>query len=489
MTEKKIIGRKEEIRSLKEALDAKEAHFVAVYGRRRVGKTFLIREFFLNKGVYLEATGIKNAPLSRQLEHFSKVFADTFYDGAPLRPARRWDEAFELLTEQIKKVAKSKRIIVFLDELPWMATPRSGLIEALDYYWNRYWSTQKNLVLIVCGSAASWMLDHLIHAKGGLHNRLTKRIWLEPFTLKETQRFLEARKISLNQKQILDLYMAIGGIPYYLKEIKRGRSTGEILNELCFKKSGLLFSEFEHLFASLFDQAELNLSLVRAIAQSGNALTRKQLMQATGLSSGGTLNRKLKELEASNFIRCFIPYGNRARDRTYRVTDEYTLFYLRWIEPLVMRGLFSKQESYWQKIVNTSARLVWAGHAFESVCFKHLSQIEVALGLDKIAHLSGSWHYIPPKRSKEEGAQIDLLFDRDDGSVTVCEIKYSDKLYVIQKSYAQALDRKIDVYCEKVRGAKAKQIFLAFISTKGVKKNMYKEDLVDAEVTLNDLFK
>jgi len=382
-------------------------------------------------------------------------------------------------------------VILFLDELPWLASKRSGLIEALDYYWNLFWSQIPNLVLIVCGSAASWMLEHIVHAKGGLYNRLTKRILLEPFNLKETKEFLKARQISLSHRQILDLYMVLGGIPHYLKEVKKGRSSSQIINSLCFEKNGLLFSEFSNLFSSLFEHAEVNLQIVREMASAGNSLSREQLIKKLGISSGGTLDKRLEELEASQFIRSFVPLGKKRRGHFYRLVDEYSLFYLKWLDPLVDGGMYSEGQKNWQKLRKKPEQGVWAGQAFESVCFKHINQIIRALGLSETLFSCGSWLYLPRKSSNEKGAQIDLLIDREDDAMTLCEIKYCDKTFVIDRTYAVVLDRKIEVvernYPNK-RNPTRKQIFLAMITTSGVKQNLYAEGLVDNEIVLDDLF-
>lgn len=491
MAEKAITGRKEELKILNQIRHSKEAEFLAVYGRRRVGKTFLIKEYFYDKGIYLETTGVKNLSLSEQLENFSDAFSRTFLANVPIQVPRSWKEAFDLLTEKIKTVPKQKKIIVFLDELPWLASKKSGLIPTLDYYWNLHWSRLSNLILIVCGSAASWMLEHIVNAKGGLYNRITKRILLEAFNLKETNDFLKTRNINLSKKQILDLYMVIGGIPFYLKEVRKGQSTTQIIDNLCFQKNGILYAEFNNVFRSLFDHAEVNLQIIRAIAKAGNAISREKLIEAIRLSSGGTLNRRLEELEASEFIRCFVPLGKKARDRFYRIIDEYALFYLKWIDPLIHLGTFSGTKGYWQKILKTPEKATWSGHAFENVCIKHIYQITQTLGLEKTAYISGNWRYVPQKKSHENGAQIDLLLDREDGAITLCEIKYSDHQFVIEKSYAKTLRQKIEVieknYPNKKNPTK-KQVFLAMITTYGLKKNMYSEDLVQNEVALDDLF-
>jgi AAA+ ATPase superfamily predicted ATPase len=486
MTVEELLGREKEKEILDDVWNAKEAEFVAIYGRRRVGKTYLIRQSFSNRGIYLEASGAKDKPLSEQLKNFMKAVSTTFFKGAPLATPPNWDAAFDILTKELEAVPKSKKVVVFLDELPWMATKRSKLLQSLDYYWNLHWSKLPNVVLVACGSAASWMLEKLIYAKGGLHKRITRKILLEPYKLKETEQFLQGRGIRMNQKQILELYMAIGGIPFYLKGVKKSLSAAENINALCFEKNGILYDEFNNLFSSLFDKAEVNLTIVREIVKHGNKISREKLIQATGIKSGGTLNKRLKELEAAGFVQSFLPYERTARDHHYRVNDEFSLFHLKWIEPFLKAKKVEHEHAFWQRLAKTPAVSSWSGLAFEAVCYKHIAEVRKALKLDKIPCKIGSWQHVPKKYSKEEGTQIDLLFDRQDGAITICEIKFSEKPFLIDKTYAKKLLQKIDVF--ESRFKTRKQIFLAMITTLGLKKSVWSKEIVHKELTLKDLF-
>ncbi|HVX01194.1 MAG TPA: ATP-binding protein, partial [Candidatus Babeliaceae bacterium] len=405
---------------------------------------------------------------------------------APLAIPEKWDAAFDLLTKKLEEIPKGKKIIIFLDELPWMATKRSGLLQSIDYYWNLHWSKQPNLVLVVCGSAASWMLEKLIYAKGGLHKRITRKILLEPYKLKETQQFLKSRGIHLNQKQILDLYMAIGGIPFYLRGIQKGLSAAQNIDALCFEKNGLLYDEFNNLFKSLFEKAETNLMIVREIVKHGNKISREDLIEATGISSGGTLNKRLSELEAAGFIQSFLPFGRTARDHYYRVNDEFALFHLKWIEPFLKSRAIYDEHGYWQSMVKTPAVSSWAGQAYEALCLKHIAEVRKALGLGKIPCKMGSWQYFPKKGSKEDGVQIDLLFDRQDGMITLCEIKYSEKPFAIDKSYAKKLLQKVDVFEHHFKTSK--QVVIALITTIGLKPSVWSKEIVHQEISLKALF-
>ena len=408
-----------------------------------------------------------------------------FCGSLPLQTPSSWKEAFELLTKELEKIPKSQSIVIFFDELPWLATKKSGMLQALDYCWNSFWSRRAQIIFIVCGSAASWMLDNLINAKGGLHNRLTKTMLLKPYNLKGVQQFLASRKIKLNPKQVLDLYMVFGGVPYYLKQVEKGKSALQIVNKTCFQEDGLLYDEFDRLFRSLFSNAEESLLIIKAIAQHLYGISRDDLIKSTKIPSGGTLNKRLKELQSAGFIQSFVPYGRKIKDHFYRIIDEYCYFYLRFIEPFKITGV-GRGKEYWQTKGTTPQALIWAGYAFENICFKHTDQIRKALGLQTISCEIGTWKFAP-KEKQETGAQIDLLFNREDGTITLCEIKYSQKLFLVDKAVAKNLQNKIEVF-EK-NAPSQKQTTLALITTVGLKPNIWSEDLIADVVTLEDLLK
>ena len=341
------------------------------------------------------------------------------------------------------------------------------------------------MIVIACGSAASWMIDKLINAKGGLYNRLTKIILLRPYNLKETLVFLRSKGITLSQHQVLDLYMAFGGIPHYLKQARKGKSVTQIIDESCFQGPGLLYQEFDRLFESLFESPKVHEALVRAIASQQNGISREKLIEVTGISSGGRLKQWLAELEASNFIQSYVPLGKKKKDHYYRVIDEYTYFYLKWIEPLKKSG-HDGGKHYWKTQIKTPKVLSWKGYAFENVCFKHLDQIRATLDLDSIHSQVGSWRFLPKKGKEDSGAQIDLIFDREDGVVTLCEIKYSDKIFIMDKSFSRSLAKKMNIFEQHY--PTDKQIFFCIITTRGAKQTVWSEEIVQNEISLEDLF-
>ncbi len=483
-----IIGRQEESAILQRLFNSSKPEFLAIYGRRRVGKTYLIRQFFRDKElVFFNVTGSKEGSKKEQLTHFVEQIGNVFYGGVTLSVPTQWDAAFKLLTTAMEQVSKSKKIILFFDEIPWMATPKSRLLQNLDYYWNQHWSNDERIKLIICGSSASWIIKNVINNRGGLHNRLTERLRLEPFTLLETQQFLESTGITLNRSQILLIYMAMGGIPYYLTHIEKGLSAIQNIEKLAFREKGLLFNEFDHLFSSLFDPADEHIEMIKLIGSRQYGIGQRELLKGlkkSMMGSGGY--KKLKELEETGFIMSFMPYQHQRQGIYYRLVDQYSLFYLRWIAPI--RKTLQKrtmQSGNFERMQQTPEWNGWLGYAFESICYAHIPLIQKKLAISAGA-IADSWRYVPRKNTVERGAQIDLLFDRMDDAVTLCEIKYSTTPFVLTKDYVEVLQRKMQVFKEKT-GTK-KQLFLAMITTEGLKNNFYAEGLINGVVDLDDFF-
>ncbi len=484
-----IIGRQKEIKLLEDKISEGNSEFIVVYGRRRVGKTYLIKQFFSNKKTILfEQTGINNGSISEQLAIFAQAISHSFYQDAPLAVPLNWMDALKLLTTAMDKTPKNKRITLFFDELPWLASAKSGFLKALEYYWNTNWSYRKKLILIVCGSAASWMIENIIYAKGGLHNRITAKIALQPFSLTETEQYLRYRGIQLTQQHILHLYMAIGGIPHYLKSIKKGLSAHQNINNICFHSDGLLFSEFKILFHSLYEDPETYITIIRSLARKATGLSRSELINITKIPDGGYLNIRLRSLEDAGFIRTFLPVGHTRRGVHYKIIDEYTLFYLTWIEPIIKNTVGTNlTEHYWDSIIKKGSWYSWAGHAFESICFKHIDLIKKALGIDHIPSLCSDWQYRSEKNNTDDqGAQIDLVFDRDDNCVNLCEIKYTEKPFVLTKEYAKIIMTKENVYKKQSRSKK--QLFWTLITANDVSKSDLTKNIFSRFVTLKDLF-
>jgi AAA+ ATPase superfamily predicted ATPase len=484
-----LLGRNQEITILENIFNSNKPEFLALYGRRRIGKTYLVKRFFEGKkAIFFSVTGSKEGTRIEQLGHFTQEIGKVFYGGASLMPPKNWDAAFDMLTKAIDQQTTNKKIILFFDELPWMATKKSRLLQVLDYYWNQHWVNNRKIKLIICGSSASWIIHNVIKNKGGLHNRITHKIQLEPYTLSETKCFLENMGVKLKKQQILLIYMVTGGVPYYLSHIKKGLSATQIIENLAFSQKGLLLEEFDNLFSSLFDHSDVYVQLIRTIASKRYGIGQREILKRVGGKStmGSTGIKKLQELEETGFIMSFMPHHHKRQGIYYRVIDEYTLFYFHWIEP-IRKTLQKKSLDYsnWQTVQQTAEWYNWLGYAFEAVCYKHISAIRKALSIHPGA-IANSWRYVPRKGTKMRGAQIDLLFDRKDDAITLCEIKYSEEPFVLTKDYVEILKRKMEVFKEQTRTQK--QLFLALISANGIKNHYYAEEMITGVVTLDDLF-
>jgi len=434
-----VFARTRELKVLEQLYDSGKAEFLAIYGRRRIGKTFLIREFFKNKGLYFALTGVKEASVKKQLKNFTAELTRVFGRSKDYKPPTNWFEAFEQLRKALETVKKTERIIFFFDELPWLATPRSGFLQDLDHFWNRHLSEDNRIILVVCGSAASWMIRKIVRNKGGLYGRLTAQIRLLPFNLKETEEFLHHQGLTLNRKAVVDIYMAIGGIPKYLTYVQKGQSALQIVGQLCFE--GPLVDEFDELYASLFEGHQRHVSIIKALAEHPGGLMKSQIAKETGLSMGGGMNMVLEELEQSGFILVINDFGKQKKESRYRLIDEYSLFYLKWGQKAKESNLRTQDDSFWVNVFNSPLGQAWAGYAFEMLCLKHLSKIKEALGISGVLTNASGWLYRPPKNSNERGVQIDLLIDRADNCINLCEIKYRNEeffrhaLFVFSKGY------------------------------------------------------
>lgn len=483
-----VLSRQLELKTLEHIYNSKKPEFLALYGRRRVGKTFLIKSFFAKKaGVFFHVTGIKDGSLTEQLTHFVKSISGTFYKGSDVKSRISWFDAFEGLTDAIQKhVDSNQKIILFFDEFPWMAVPKSKLLQALDHYWNHYWSNDSRIKLVICGSSASWIINKIINNKGGLHNRITRKILLKPFTISETKKFLFEQGVRFTNRQVIQIYMVTGGIPFYLSFIEKGQSSAQAIESLAFSENAPLLKEFDNLFSSLFDDPEPYIDLLRIIAKNRYGIAQTDVSkQSQYFSQGGRISSKLKELTEAGFIIEFVPYKNKKKGIYYRLIDEYTLFYFYWIEPIrkTLQKMFFPA-GYWQELQTGASWHSWSGYAFEAIIYKHIAQVRKKLHIPVTA-ISNSWRYFPPQKSKDNGAQIDLLFDRRDEVITICEIKFTSKPFVIDKKYASELLRKKDIFVKKTRTKK--QILIAMISAENISDTLYADELISGVVTLDDL--
>ncbi len=478
-----MTGRKSEIEELTELYEKEEAQFVAVYGRRRVGKTYLINEVFGDRITFrhaglspieMESTEGKS-PLQKQLRHF--------YNSLLLHGMKKskcpedWLEAFFLLAKFLQSKDDGGKQIVFIDELPWMDTPKSGFITGLEAFWNSWYGHKKNFMLIVCGSATSWIVDKLINNTGGLYGRLTREIKLSPFTLYECEEFFKENRVNLSRYDIVRSYMAFGGIPYYLGYFKSGYSVAQIIDGVFFGKNAVLRNEFERLFSSTFNNSGYVTDIIRFLSTKNAGYTRKEISEKTDHSNGGNLSKTLDSLVASDFVIKYVPFGKGKRDECYKLIDPFCIFYLKFVDKQD-----SLTEGIWQENQNSAQVNSWCGFAFENVCFNHIDQIKEALGIRGVITRQSAWS---KRADDEEGTQIDLLIDRNDNVVNMCEIKFYGKEFTVTKDYDMVLRHRMSLLRKIISPRKA--VHKVLITTFGVTYNEYKWSF-DRFITLDDLF-
>ncbi|MBX2972130.1 MAG: hypothetical protein KF797_03420 [Flavobacteriales bacterium] len=474
-----LIGRDIERGILLEALETGRSELIVVHGRRRIGKTFLIRSAYEGRLTF-ELVGMHRGTIRQQLKNFHMALPAK---ARSKKPPADWMDAFALLGRYLTKqgrpgsrVKAVRKKVVFIDEFPWLDGHRSGFLAAFSNFWNSYATKRNDLVLVICGSAASYMIRHVINNKGGLHNRLTRSIRLQPFNLRETEALLRSKGVRHTRYDILQLYMALGGVPYYLQMVKKGESVAQAIDRLCFDRQGFLRGEFNNVFASLFDHPGNHEAIVRALAKVRRGLTRNAILKQSGVASGGTLSKTLRELEESGFIEAYMPYDGR-KDPLHRITDEFTQFYLRFVE-----GTRPAKGGVWAKLNRTPAYRAWAGFTFETICMKHVDGIKEALRIGGVYSVEGSWI----GKGDESGAQVDLLIDRDDNVINLCEMKFSTAPFRIDKRYAAELASKVHAFTTTTRTRKS--VFLTFITTHGLAANAYSRQLVQGELDMNALF-
>jgi len=470
----KIAGRKAEIVLLQSLLEKNEAEFVAVYGRRRVGKTFLVRQVYKQQIVF-ECSGLHKKSFSQQLENFWLTLQEV--SPAPVLPPKTWLQAFAQLKSYLNTLEGTDKKVVFLDEIPWFETPRSGFLAALDNFWNQYCSKREDIILVICGSAASWIIKKIINDTGGLHNRITTHIQLSPFTLHETRAFLQMNHISLTVKDITQLYMCIGGIPFYLKNVKSGKSIPQTLDDLFFVSQASLKQEFHNLYAALFKNSTQHEQIVAALATKNKGLTRNEIITKTGLDSNGAMTILLKELVECGFVKQIFPANGQKTKSLYRLIDEYTIFYFKFLKN-------NQLNNSWQQISNQPTYTTWLGYAFENLCLKHIAPIKKALGINGVITNEYTWSH--RGNDTEQGTQIDLVIDRTDNCINLFELKFNNKPYEISKAYAEQLQQKIEVF--RIQSKTKKNVFLTFLSASGVNKNKYYLSVVTNQLTIEDLF-
>lgn len=476
-----IIGRKSEIRELEEHYLSGRPEFVAVYGRRRVGKTFLIKQALKGR-ITFQHTGVSPVDqegeqnrMRTQLESFYYSMLNHGLEG--FKKPKSWMEAFFQLEQLLMKLDDGSRQVVFLDELPWMDTPRSGFLPAFENFWNGWCSGRDNMMLIVCGSATSWILNNLSRSRGGLYGRLTDEIKLSPFTLKECEEYFTAGQIELSRYDIVQSYMVFGGIPYYISYFRKGLSFEGNTDHILFGRNPRLKDEFIRLFRAIFDNAESCQKIVRLLSTRHKGFTREEIASATGLPLGGGLSDTLTALAESDFVLRYVPYGTPGGVEHYKLIDNFCLFWLKFVEPHLMDGEFMTDH------LTSDIMRSWRGIAFEEVCWQHVPQMLRTLEIGGVKSSVSAWAVKSDGNS--EGVQIDLLIVRADNVVNLCEMKFSGDSYTIDKDEANRLRQRIEILKSTLSARQT--VHLTMVTTYGITYGKH-SGIVQKQITIDDLF-
>jgi hypothetical protein len=467
-----IVGRFREIYKLEHLLASRKSELVAVYGRRRVGKTFLVREVY-RKSMVFEITGLHNGSLKEQLKNFYNRLIEMDHGLISEPQPKDWSEAFKMLQIYLDSLKGKRKKVIFIDEFPWMATMRSNFLMWFENFWNSYCTQRKDLIVVICGSAASYMVKNIIYNKGGLHNRISQRIRLEPFSLHEAKLFLNNKNIHLEHYDLITLYMAVGGVPQYLEMVNKGMSVSQNIDSLCFAKGAELANEFNEVFASLFSSSETHIAMIKALSQTNKGLTRNGLLERCSIKQTGYASKVLWELVESGFVTQYTPFEKRNRGSLFRLTDEFCMFYQKFMESNKNQG-----NGTWNRLSVKQSFRSWSGFAFESICLKHIQQIKIALGIGGVFSKNSAW--------ENENVQIDLVIDRDDNRINLCEMKFINGLFTIDKLYYQNLRKKIGHFREDTKTRKG--VFLTMLTSFGVKQNSYSLSIVENNLTMDCLF-
>ncbi len=471
-----LIGRKKEIAELERVLKSPKGEMIAVLGRRRVGKTFLISEVYKDYIIF-EQIGVRNASNEAQLNTFTDALQQLSNES--VETPKNWQEAFFKLRDVLKPLVNpDKKLVIFFDELSWLAVKGYKFLDFLGHFWNS-WASRQNIAVVLCGSATSWIIKKVINDKGGLHNRVTTYINLKPFTLAETEEFLKAKHATFTRYQIIEFYMTFGGVPLYLDKINPSKSAIQNINDICFAENGLLRHEFNRLYPALFDNPEHHVAVIRALAKSHKGLTRTEVIELAKIPNGRSATQVLEELQQCSFIMAYQPFGKKKKDKLYRLTDEYSLFYLRFIEEQPYEG-----DGTFMQLSQLQTYRTWTGYAFENICMKHILSIKKGLGVSGV--YTRTFSFLRKATETDEGLQIDMLLERADRVIDLFEIKFYNTEFTMTNTYAEKLRKRTRLF---MRLSKTKcQVRLSMITPFGLKNPNYNPGLLHSDFTVDVLF-
>ena len=469
-----IIGRREEIRELEKCEKSKKSELVCVYGRRRVGKTYLVEQSFANLFAF-RATGVESGNTRTQLKSFYQRLVEA--GDTERRVPQDWFEAFSrleriLAAENIRRSIHGKRI-VFFDEFPWFATPRSDFLEAFGEFWNRCGTAQGDFLFIICGSATSWIIKNILEDTGSLYNRVTSQIFLRPFSLRETELYMESRVFGWSRRQIVECQMIFGGLPYFFDLLNPDESLTWNINALIFKPHALLRHESKKLLEATLKKSPAYNDILKCLSSHYYGMQKNACFASLDISQG-TFSRAVEDLIKCGYVHESVDRYSKGHPLRLQLIDPFLLFHYNFLE----KG-YSETTRFEDFKSDTGRYNNWRGHAFEILCMYHIDHIKNALGISGVRTNSYAWV------SEKNEAQIDLVLDRDDGIVNICEEKYTDTAFAVSAEYEERLLKKMDIYRAETKTKKALKIVM--ICTENLAGTANTEHITRV-LTLDDLF-
>ena len=469
-----MIGRQRELEDLTEYCRSSKAELICVYGRRRVGKTYLVENAF--GGLFsFSATGSEDKRDRTQLKVFHNALRQ--FGCQERYMPNDWFDAFGRLRSILESadVARSMegRRVVFLDEFPWFASKRSEFLFAFADFWNSWASRQDDMVVIVCGSATSWIIKNLFENTGSLYNRITRQMYIAPFNLHETEQMAESLRLGWSRDAILQCYMVFGGLPYYIDMLDRRKSLAQNIDALCLDVHGPLKREVPHLMEATLGNSPLHRDILRKLSTSKAGIRRKDLVDSLQDGNSGSLKRALDDLEKCGYIRKYKNRYEKRKPTVYQLVDPFLLFSFRFIE--------GKEPSSWSAFSGTQAYYAWRSNAFEIACLCHLRQIKHAIGISGVQTECFPWK----SSMSDPGVQIDLVIERADKVTNLCEMKYTDEEFSIDEEHEQKLRYKRQVFLDESKTGNV--CLLTLVSAHDLKESIHSWDIA-ATVTADDLF-
>lgn len=474
-----IIGRKAEQRDLDEWCHSAKPELICVYGRRRVGKTYLVQNAFEGQFAFF-ATGSDDRRNAVQLKAFHAALRRA---GCAERTVPQdWFEAFNrlrLALEQPDVVrASCGRRVVFLDEFPWLAAKRSDFLAAFSDFWNGWASCQSDLVVIICGSATSWIVKNILENTASMYNRVTRQLYVAPFDLHDVEEMTQSLRLGWSRDAVLQCYLVFGGLPYYLDMLDRRKSLSQNIDALCLGTNAPLRREVPLLMEASLGNAPLHRAILRELAQSKVGIRRMDLANRVEGGTTGSFKRALDDLEKCGYIRCYTNRYERRKPSVYQLVDPFLLFGFRFMVDRAPdgHGLVS-----WKDFERTPAYYAWRGNAFEIACVNHTRQIKHAIGISAVKTEDFPWS----SSTSEPGAQIDMVIERADGVTNLCEMKYTDGPFVADREFEEDMARRRRVF--QIESATKNTVQSVLVCPQGLRPNTHSWDIAHV-VDIDDLF-